>query len=189
MNVVSPMMHLDPGPGAWRIKGISGGGFGAISTVAAEPCNCRRLCCRRYHGTGRTSRVAEIGLGCATGATRDVEEVLLAPGNRADLLVTAAAGAAGLHTLPVDRGSMGSMMGGSNAGAKPQPGTDGAVMAAFSVTGEPAAAPEAVPAQPVPGTCALRRFRSPGELVPVVQEDDDDDEVAVRAVVHQLSST
>ena len=43
---------------------------------------------------------------------RDVEEVVLTPGNRADLLVTTVAGRSVLRTLPVDRGGTG-MMGGS----------------------------------------------------------------------------
>ncbi|MCO4239152.1 multicopper oxidase family protein [Pseudarthrobacter raffinosi] len=82
---------------------------------------------------------------------RDVEEVLLAPGNRADLLVTAAAGTAVLRTLPVDRGSMvGSMMGGNNGGGQSPAGPDGTVLATFAVAGAPAAAPGPVPAQPVP---------------------------------------
>ena len=40
-----------------------------------------------------------------------VDELLLAPGNRADLLVTAAAGEAVLQALPYDRGGMPGMMG------------------------------------------------------------------------------
>ncbi|MET3923554.1 multicopper oxidase family protein [Arthrobacter sp. UYEF20] len=81
---------------------------------------------------------------------RDVEEVLLAPGNRADLLVTAAEGAAALRTLPVDRGSMGSMMGGNNGGGQSPPGPDGTALATLTVNGAPAAAPGPVPAQPAP---------------------------------------
>lgn len=81
---------------------------------------------------------------------RDVEEVLLAPGNRADLLVTAAQGRAVLRTLPVDRGSMGSMMGGSNGGGQSPPGPDGTVLATLAVSGAQAASPGPVPAQPAP---------------------------------------
>jgi FtsP/CotA-like multicopper oxidase with cupredoxin domain len=44
---------------------------------------------------------------------RDVEEMVLTPGNRADLLVTMAAGRSVLRTLPVNRGTAGGMMGGS----------------------------------------------------------------------------
>lgn len=46
---------------------------------------------------------------------RNVEEVVLLPGNRADLLVTMAAGRSVLRTLSVDRGGMGMMMGGGMA--------------------------------------------------------------------------
>lgn len=42
---------------------------------------------------------------------QDVEEVVLTPGNRADLLVTMVAGRAVLRTLPVDRGGTGMMEG------------------------------------------------------------------------------
>jgi FtsP/CotA-like multicopper oxidase with cupredoxin domain len=45
---------------------------------------------------------------------RDVEEVLLFPGNRADLLVTMTTGRSVLRALPVDRGGMGMMMGGGS---------------------------------------------------------------------------
>ncbi|MEO5781113.1 MAG: multicopper oxidase family protein, partial [Arthrobacter oryzae] len=81
---------------------------------------------------------------------RDVEEVVLAPGNRADLLVTTAAGTAILRTLPVDRGSMGSVMGGNNGSGQSRPGPDGTILATLSVTGSPAAAPGPVPAQQPP---------------------------------------
>jgi FtsP/CotA-like multicopper oxidase with cupredoxin domain len=78
---------------------------------------------------------------------RDVDEVLLAPGNRADLLVTAATGTAKLLTLPVDRGGMGSMMGGNNAGGQSPYGT---VLATLAVAGALAATLRPVPAQPAP---------------------------------------
>ncbi|MDQ6754702.1 MAG: multicopper oxidase family protein [Actinomycetota bacterium] len=81
---------------------------------------------------------------------RDVDEVLLAPGNRADLLVTAATGTAVLRTLPVDRGSMGSMMGGNNGGGQSPAGQDGTVLATLAVAGAQAAASGPIPEQPVP---------------------------------------
>ncbi len=59
---------------------------------------------------------------------QDVEEVVLAPGNRADLLVTMMAGRSVLRTLPVDRGGMG-MMGASAASSS----TD---LLTLDVTGE-----------------------------------------------------
>jgi len=61
---------------------------------------------------------------------REVEEVLLTPGNRADLLVTASEGESVLRTLPFDRGSVG-MMG------APSSGTTGADLVRFAVAGEP----------------------------------------------------
>jgi len=96
---------------------------------------------------------------------RDVEEVLLAPGNRADLLVTAAEGAAVLRTLPVDRGSMGAMMGGSNSGGQSRPGPDGTALATFTVTGVPAAAPGPVPAQLPPRDLRTAAVTAHRELV------------------------
>ena len=92
-----------------------------------------------------------LGLDAARFETpRDVEEVLLAPGNRADLLVTAATGTPGppatLRALPYDRGSMGmgGMMGGS-------PSSTATVdLATVTVAGEPVAAASAVPRQPAP---------------------------------------
>ena len=74
---------------------------------------------------------------------RRVEEVVLATGNRADLLVTAAEGASSLDVLGVDRGGMGGMMGGSVSG-------DVGPVATFEVTGAAAAGLPTLPAQPVP---------------------------------------
>ncbi len=96
---------------------------------------------------------------------RDVEEVLLAPGNRADLLVTTAAGTATLRTLPVDRGGMGSMMGGNNGGRQSRPGPDGTVLATLAVAGAPAAAPGPVPAQPAPRDLRAAAVTAHRELV------------------------
>ncbi|MCY7403359.1 MAG: multicopper oxidase family protein [Cryobacterium sp.] len=48
-------------------------------------------------------------------SARDVDEVVLAPGNRADLLVTARAGTSTLRALPYDRGASGGMMGGGSS--------------------------------------------------------------------------
>lgn len=79
---------------------------------------------------------------------RTVDEVVLAPGNRADLLVTMATGTAVLRTLAYDRGSPGGMMGGGG----PRSGTTGgrASLATLTVAGDPVAAPLAVPVQPAP---------------------------------------
>ena len=74
-------------------------------------------------------------------APRRVEEVVLAPGNRADLLVTATEGSSALEVLGVDRGSVGGMMGGSPSG-------DVGTIAALQVTGAAVAAQPAPAAQP-----------------------------------------
>jgi FtsP/CotA-like multicopper oxidase with cupredoxin domain len=71
-----------------------------------------------------------------------VDEVLLTPGNRADLLVTASAGTSILRTLAADRGSAGAMMGSSSS-------TD-ANLATLTVAGASAAAAPAVPHQSTP---------------------------------------
>jgi FtsP/CotA-like multicopper oxidase with cupredoxin domain len=90
-------------------------------------------------------------------APQDVDEVLLTTGNRADLLVTAAAGTSELRALPYDRGGPGGMMGG-NPGMGGTRGNDAppsiigepVALATFEVAG-PAAAPlPPVPAQPAP---------------------------------------
>lgn len=77
-------------------------------------------------------------------APREVQEVLLAPGNRADLLVTMRTGTSDLRTLGYDRGGMGMMMGGA---ALSGPTT----LARLDVTGDEAAALGPVPdGPPVP---------------------------------------
>lgn len=73
-------------------------------------------------------------------ALREVAEVLLAPGNRADLLVSMRAGTSELRTVGYDRGRMGMMGGRALSG----PGT----LATLTVTGDEAAAPGPVPGRP-----------------------------------------
>ncbi len=73
---------------------------------------------------------------------REVEEVLLTPGSRADLAVTTGEGRSALVAMPVDRGG-GMMMG--------QVGTDEVVeLATLDVSGAPASAPAALPTHPAP---------------------------------------
>ena len=76
------------------------------------------------------------------GIPEPVDEVLLSPGNRADLLVTASAGTSILRTLSVDRGSAGAMMG-SNSSSDED-------LATVTVAGASAPAAAAVPRQPAP---------------------------------------
>lgn len=73
---------------------------------------------------------------------RRVEEIVLAPGNRADLLVTGTAGTSVLRAIPYDRGSSG-MMGSSSPRAEDIP------LATLTVAGETVADIAGVPSQPV----------------------------------------
>ncbi|TFD44681.1 multicopper oxidase family protein [Cryobacterium sp. TMT1-2-1] len=97
------------------------------------------------------------------GAPETVDEIVLAPGNRADLLVTMADGTAVLETLPYDRGGPGGMMGG---GERPRSGTStGRVsLATLTVAGEEVAAPPTVPAQPAPRDLRGRAVTARREL-------------------------
>jgi FtsP/CotA-like multicopper oxidase with cupredoxin domain len=72
---------------------------------------------------------------------RPVEEIVLATGNRADLLVTATEGTSTLDALGVDRGGGGVMMGGSVSG-------DVGPLATLRVSGAPVTSLPAVPARP-----------------------------------------
>lgn len=79
---------------------------------------------------------------------RDVDEVILAPGNRADLLVTTAAGTAVLRTEPYDRGSVGGgMMGGGGSGSLSSERVD---LATLAVAGDVVAESPRIPAQRTP---------------------------------------
>lgn len=77
---------------------------------------------------------------------REVDEVVLTPGNRADLLVTVAEGTSILQTLPFNRGSAG--MG------DPVSNTVGADLVTLQVSGEQGAA-----AAPIPKQAAQRDLR------------------------------
>jgi len=70
---------------------------------------------------------------------RAVEEIVLTPGNRADLIVTMSEGAAVLRTLPFDRGQAG-------MGA-PASNTTGADLASLTVSGSAAEAATPIPEQ------------------------------------------
>jgi FtsP/CotA-like multicopper oxidase with cupredoxin domain len=72
---------------------------------------------------------------------RRVEEIVLATGNRADLLVTATEGTSTLEALGVDRGRIGGMMGLSVSG-------DVGPLATLRVSGAPATTLPAVPVRP-----------------------------------------
>ncbi|KGJ72002.1 copper oxidase [Cryobacterium roopkundense] len=90
---------------------------------------------------------------------QDVEEVILAPGNRADLLVTSRAGTSTLRTLPYNRGTSGAMMGGSASNSAQVD------LATFTVAGADVAAFAAVPDQPVPADLRSATVSARRELV------------------------
>ncbi|RJN32173.1 multicopper oxidase family protein [Nesterenkonia natronophila] len=82
-------------------------------------------------------------------APREVEEVTLAPGNRADLLVTMRAGTTQLRTLSYDRGGMGGMGGMGRMGRMGGGGlSEAATLASLTVTGDTATAAPPVPDRP-----------------------------------------
>ncbi len=93
-----------------------------------------------------------LGLDCGRyPQPREVQEVVLATGNRADLLVTASPGTSPLRALPYDRGTMMGMpgMGGANS---PMSSADRQeiVLATLDVAGTPAVTLAPVPAQRAP---------------------------------------
>ena len=94
-------------------------------------------------------------LGMDSGRYRtpsDVEELFLIPGNRADVLVTTAAGDSILRAAYYDRGSMAGMMGqGRGPGQTGRPDTAGTALATLRVAGstEPSPSPSASPLPPL----------------------------------------
>lgn len=77
---------------------------------------------------------------------KELEELLLTPGNRADLLVTTATGDSVLRAFPQNHGSMPGMMGPGFGAPSPADQPDGAALATLRVSGETAAPLTAVPA-------------------------------------------
>ncbi|MGI8459365.1 MAG: multicopper oxidase family protein [Propionibacteriaceae bacterium] len=99
-------------------------------------------------------------------APHDADEFVLAPGNRADVLVSTTAGTSQLQTLPYNRGYMMGMGGGMGGGMgnNPQPNSNQGdrVLATLEVTGRDVTTLPAVAAQPEPrdlrgATIARRR--------------------------------
>ena len=88
-----------------------------------------------------------LGIDLPTAAPAPAAEVLLAPGNRADLLVTTRAGVSTLTALPVDRGA--AMMARSRMGmGGSAPSDTPVVLATLTVQGPDAPEPAAIPARP-----------------------------------------
>ncbi|TFD55819.1 multicopper oxidase family protein [Cryobacterium frigoriphilum] len=94
-------------------------------------------------------------------AAHDVDEVVLAPGNRADLLVTGTAGTSVLRAHTYDRGMSGGMMigGGSSTAA------DDVALASFIVTGDDVATVAAIPGQPIPRDLRTATVTARRELI------------------------
>ena len=90
-------------------------------------------------------------------APQSVDELLLAPGNRADVLVTASEGVSALRSSYYNRGSMAGMMG-PPAGRGDAGGTGDLVLATFSGSGAPATARPALP--PLPARPAPEDLRT-----------------------------
>jgi FtsP/CotA-like multicopper oxidase with cupredoxin domain len=121
----------------------------AQPTFAARPGERERwrivnACAARYVRLRLDGQQLDL-LGLDSGRfaePRRVEEVVLATGNRADLLVTATAGSSTLEALGVDRGGMGGMGAAVSGDAGP--------LATFRVTGAAASGLPPLPARPQP---------------------------------------
>ncbi|HEX6953951.1 MAG TPA: multicopper oxidase domain-containing protein, partial [Agromyces sp.] len=84
-------------------------------------------------------RLQLLGIdGARLAEPRELDELVLLPGNRADVLVTTAAGESVLRTLPFDRGRMG-MMG------APRSASEGADLATLAVSGSMRPTPGPIP--------------------------------------------
>ncbi|WP_448812251.1 multicopper oxidase family protein [Agromyces bauzanensis] len=130
------------------------------ATLAAKPGERERwrivnACSSRYlrlHLDGQRMQLLGVDAG-RYAEPRDVDEIVLTPGNRADVMVTAAEGTSVLQTLPFDRGGMG-MFG------SPPSATTGADLLTLNVAGAPAPAPSF--AVPLPTTRDLRTEQMSG---------------------------
>ncbi|MFC5929472.1 multicopper oxidase family protein [Cryobacterium melibiosiphilum] len=135
-------------------------------TLAARPGERERwrivnACVSRYlrlRLDGQRMSLLAIDSGRFESA-QEMEEIVLAPGNRADLLVTVSAGTAVLRSLAFDRGASGGMMGGGS-------GTPVDVdLATLTVAGKAGEALEQIPTQPVPRDLRATTVSARRELV------------------------
>ncbi|MGZ0212886.1 MAG: multicopper oxidase family protein [Actinomycetales bacterium] len=122
-------------------------------------------CVSRYlHLRLDGQRVQLLGVDSGRfGAPETVDAIVLAPGNRADVLVTMVDGTVELEALPYDRGGPGGMMG---AGERPRSGTSTgrASLATLTVAGERVAAAPEVPIQRTPRDLRGRAVTARREL-------------------------
>ncbi|EAR25244.1 laccase [marine actinobacterium PHSC20C1] len=92
---------------------------------------------------------------------QEIDEIVLAPGNRADLLVTSSLGTSTLRALSYDRGSAdGMMMGGGNFRSGEE-----VALATFSVAGDAVVAQSAIPSQPAQRDLRIAPTTAKRELV------------------------
>jgi FtsP/CotA-like multicopper oxidase with cupredoxin domain len=94
-------------------------------------------------------------------AAHEVSEVVLAPGNRADLLVTGTAGISALRAHTYDRGISGGMMVGSGSSTA----AADIALATFHVAGDDVATVAAIPGQPVPRDLRTATVTARRELI------------------------
>jgi len=92
---------------------------------------------------------------------REVDEVVLAPGNRADLLVTSSTGTSTLRALSYDRGSAGGFMTGGGSFRS----GDEVALATLTVAGDGVAAQQAIPSQPAQRDLRTATVNARRELV------------------------
>nr|WP_104134436.1 multicopper oxidase family protein [Cryobacterium sp. Y62] len=95
---------------------------------------------------------------------RDVDEIVLAPGNRADLLVTGRVGTSTLRALPYDRGASNGMMGGGMMSGSTATSVDIA-LATFAVVAARSVKLAAVPDQPASNDLRSATITARRELV------------------------
>ncbi|HSL38546.1 MAG TPA: multicopper oxidase family protein [Arthrobacter sp.] len=142
---VSPMERMAGREGALLLLNGQSNPLLTAQPGARERWRIINTCVARYLRLRLDGQQLQL-LGMDSGRSPEpetVDELLLAPGNRADLLVTAAAGEAVLQALPYDRGAMPGMMG---QGLFPGSGTS--ALATFRVSGASATPPGAVTSRP-----------------------------------------
>jgi FtsP/CotA-like multicopper oxidase with cupredoxin domain len=124
-------------------------------------------CVARYLSLRLNGQQVQL-LGMDSGrypAPSAVEELFLAPGNRADLLVTTAAGNSILRAAYYDRGSMAGMTGqGRGHGPTDRPDTAGAALATLRVAGSSGPSPSPTMSPLPPLQLPLPGVREPDDL-------------------------
>ncbi|KIS29345.1 copper oxidase [Arthrobacter sp. SPG23] len=145
------------------VNGQSNPGFTAVPGQR-ERWRIINACVARYLALRLDGQQLQL-LGMDSGRFRTpsaVEELFLAPGNRADVLVTTAAGDSILRAAYYDRGSMAGMMGpGPGPRRTEQPDAAGAALATLRVAGSPGTSPSP---QPSPSSSPLPSVREPDDL-------------------------